>query len=94
MRNLLCAIFAGMLICGGTAVSAKSSRTSHTSPQTPPSSLHCPGDKVVWVNTHSHVYHFDGDARFGNTRHGKFMCQQDADKAGYREPKKGHKSQG
>ena len=90
MRSLLCAIFVGLLICGGTAEAAKSSRTSHTAPRTPPSSLNCQGDKVVWVNTHSHVYHFEGDASFGTTRHGKFMCQQDADKAGFRQPKRHH----
>jgi hypothetical protein len=89
MRSLLCAILVGLLICGGTADAAKKSHAT-TSQQTPPSSMKCPGDKIVWVNTRSHVYHFEGDPNFGNTRHGKFMCEQDADKAGYRQPKKGH----
>jgi hypothetical protein len=89
MRSLLCAILVGLLICGGTADAAKKAHTT-TSPQTPPSTMKCPGDKIVWVNTRSHVYHFEGDANFGNTRHGKFMCEQDADKAGFRQPKKGH----
>ena len=88
MRSLLCALLVGLLICGGTAEAKRSSRTAHTSPQTPPASLHCEGDKVVWVNTRSHVYHFEGDASFGNTRHGKFMCQQDADKGGFHQPKR------
>ena len=90
MRSLLCAILVSLLICGGTAEAARSSKASHRTPQTPPASLTCHGDKVVWVNTRSHVYHFEGDANFGNTRHGKFMCEQDADKAGFRQPKKGH----
>jgi len=90
MRSLLCALLVGLLICGGTAEAKRSSGTAHTSPQTPPASLHCEGDKVVWVNTRSHVYHFEGDASFGNTRHGKFMCQQDADKGGFHKPKGHH----
>lgn len=92
MRSLVCAIFAGLLICGGAAEAAKSSQHAQQSPQTPPASMTCPGDKVVWVNTRSHVYHFQGDASFGNTRHGKFMCEQAADKAGFRQPRKARKS--
>lgn len=36
----------------------------------------------VWVNTDSGVYHKSGQY-FGNTKHGKFMTEQDAQKAGY-----------
>jgi hypothetical protein len=40
------------------------------------------GDTAVWVNTRSHVYHFPGTPEFGHTKHGAFMCQADADRAG------------
>lgn len=42
----------------------------------------CGSDTVVWVNTKSHVYHFPGSREFGQTKHGAFMCQADADRAG------------
>lgn len=44
----------------------------------------CPNDKVVWVNTNTGIYHFQGERWFGNTRRGKFMCEHDADAEGDR----------
>lgn len=32
--------------------------------------MSCPGDKVVWVNTKSGIYHFKGERWFGNTQQG------------------------
>lgn len=57
---------------------------AQTANRTPPSGMTCPGDKVVWVNTRSHVYHFQGERYFGNTKNGKFMCERDADREGNR----------
>lgn len=48
-----------------------------------PPALRCPGDKVVWVNTRSGIYHFQRERYFGSTREGKFLCEHDADKEGY-----------
>ncbi len=42
---------------------------------------------MVWVNTESKVYHKDG-RYYGNTKHGKFMSESDAQKAGYKAAKK------
>ncbi len=42
---------------------------------------------MVWVNTESKVYHKEGDRYYGKTKHGKFMTEQDAIKAGYRAAK-------
>lgn len=50
--------------------------------QTPPS----PG--MVWVNTDTKVFHREGDKWYGNTKHGKWMTEADAVKAGYHEAKK------
>jgi len=55
---------------------------STMTPQTPPS----PG--MVWVNTETKVFHREGDKWYGNTKHGKWMTEADAVKAGYREAKK------
>ena len=42
---------------------------------------------MVWVNTETKVFHREGDRWYGNTKHGKFMTEADAVKAGYRESK-------
>ena len=44
----------------------------------------CPSGTVVWVNTKSRVYHFAGTSNYGNTKHGAYMCEQDAQAAGER----------
>jgi hypothetical protein len=41
---------------------------------------------LVWVNTSTKVYHKEG-AFYGATKHGKFMTEDDATKAGYRAAK-------
>jgi hypothetical protein len=46
--------------------------------------MSCPGDKVVWVNTKSGIYHFKGERWFGTTKEGKYMCEHAADAEGYR----------
>lgn len=44
---------------------------------------------MVWVNLDTKVFHREGDRYYGNTKHGKYMTEADALKAGYREAKKG-----
>ena len=62
---------------------------SQTPSQTPPPGPRCPGDKVVWVNTQTRVYHFQGERYFGSTKQGKFMCEHDADREGDRATRNG-----
>jgi hypothetical protein len=47
----------------------------------------CPGATVVWVNEHSHIYHFAGTRDYGNTKRGAYMCEADAQAAGSRAAK-------
>jgi hypothetical protein len=44
----------------------------------------CPGSTVVWVNEHSHIYHFPGTRDYGNTKSGAYMCEADAQASGNR----------
>ncbi len=46
-----------------------------------------PAKGMVWVNTETKVFHREGDRWYGNTKHGKYMTESDALKAGYRESK-------
>jgi competence protein ComEA len=48
-----------------------------------------PAKGMVWVNTATGVYHYEGDRWYGNTKQGKFMNEADAIKAGYRAAKTG-----
>jgi hypothetical protein len=45
---------------------------------------HCPRDVVVWLNLPTGIYHFNGERWYGVTKHGAFVCKQEADHAGDR----------
>ena len=47
---------------------------------------HCPADTVVWVNTAAGIYHLKGMRWYGNTTSGAYVCQMEANQAGYRLP--------
>jgi hypothetical protein len=57
---------------------------AQTTCQSPPSGMSCPGDKLVWCNTPSHIYHFQGERYFGCTKTGEFLCQKEAESKGCR----------
>lgn len=51
--------------------------------------ISCPGDRVVWVNINSGVYHYEGERWFGRTKHGQFECEKQAKAEGDRPTKNG-----
>jgi DNA uptake protein ComE-like DNA-binding protein len=65
-----------------------SSSEASSAPAGPP-----PSKGMVWVNTETKVFHREGDKWYGNTKHGKYMTEADAVKAGYRESKEHLKKQ-
>jgi Helix-hairpin-helix motif len=65
-----------------------SSSEASSAPAGPP-----PSRGMVWVNTETKVFHREGDKWYGNTKHGKYMTEADAVKAGYRESKEHMKKQ-
>ena len=79
--NKVVELAAVLLLVLAAAGGAPASR-AQTSQHSPPAHLHCPGDKVVWVNTRSGIYHFRGERYFGSTLSGEFMCEGEADREG------------
>ncbi len=73
----------------------KDSKTTKSSSAKASEETTAPSDKeiadakakgMVWVNLSSKVYHREGKF-YGKTKRGKFMSEDDAKKAGYREAK-------
>jgi hypothetical protein len=83
MKRLIasCLLVAGFLTGAGS--------WAQTPTHTPQAGMSCPGDKVVWVNTNSHVYHYQGERYFGSTKQGKFICEKDAVREGDRPTRNG-----
>jgi len=67
-----------------SAEPASSLPQSDNSSAAPPS-----GSGMVWVNLDTKVYHREGDRWYGKTKHGQYMSEADAQKAGYRAAKTG-----
>lgn len=76
--NLGLIFLAGVLLASSAVPLSAQSQTS-PSQVTPPAS----SNPIVWVNTDSGVYHQPGSRRYGKTKHGKYMPEADAIKAGY-----------
>lgn len=70
------------LLAGATAY-------GQTPTHVPPAQLTCQGDHVVWVNTRSGIYHYQGERYFGSTQQGKFICEKDALREGDRPTRNG-----
>lgn len=52
-----------------------------------PTGLHCGTQAPVWANERTKVYHLQGDPYYGRTKHGGYICEQDAVRAGFRASK-------
>jgi competence protein ComEA len=70
---------------GATAAGTTGATEAATQAQVPPVK------GMVWVNTGTGVYHYEGDEWYGKTKQGKFLTEADAIKAGYHASKSGPK---
>jgi hypothetical protein len=66
---------------------AASAPPASRSARTPTTAQQPPVKGMVWVNLSTKVFHREGDRYYGNTKNGKFMTEDEAVKAGYREAK-------
>ncbi len=80
-------LFVGPLVAFG--ILTGTAGYAQTPTHTPPPQISCPSDKVVWVNTRSGVYHYQGERYFGSTQQGKFLCEKDALREGDRPTRNG-----
>jgi hypothetical protein len=70
-----------------TPAVTKAPTTATKGSATPTTAQQPPVKGMVWVNLSTKVFHREGDRYYGNTKNGKFMTEDDALKAGYREAK-------
>ncbi len=82
VRTVLLALILALLL---SAVAV--AQTLYNSPSV--AHQHCPHDNVVWLNTATGIYHFDGERWYGRTKHGAFVCQREANAAGDRPTRNG-----
>ncbi|HVN76774.1 MAG TPA: helix-hairpin-helix domain-containing protein [Thermoanaerobaculaceae bacterium] len=83
---------ADLVTVGAATTKARGTKGQEAEETEEPSSVEAqtpPVKGMVWVNTGTGVYHYEGDRWYGKTKQGKFMSEADAIKAGFRAAKSG-----
>jgi hypothetical protein len=81
------AMIATLSACSGKTAAKPEEMTTFTTENAATS--HCHGDKVVWINLPTGVYHYKGGSWYGHTKHGAYACEKDAVSAGDKASKNG-----
>lgn len=71
----------------GLLVLPAAAQTLYSSPDA--AQAQCPNDTVVWLNTRSDLFHFQGERWYGNTEEGAYVCEQQAEASGDRPTENG-----
>lgn len=79
MRTLFLAL--SMAAAAGTAFAATPARIQ-TFNSEDAAQVHCPLDKVVWLEPKAHLYYYRSSRHYANSASGGFVCRGDAIKAG------------
>ena len=62
----------------------KAAKAPATPPPTDAEIADAKSKGMVWVNLNTKVYHKSDNSNYGHTKHGQFMTEADAQKAGYK----------
>ena len=93
MRALLVSTVAAIRLCAVAApllvAPALPALAFHKQYAPVTANISCPGDRKVWVNTRTSVYHLEGERWYGRTKQGQFECEKAAKAEGDRETRNG-----
>ncbi len=82
-RNVRRFLLAALFFAAGS-VAVRAAQQPASKPPAAPPAAPASTTAVVWVNTASGFYHQPGSRHYGKTKHGKYMSEGDAIRAGYR----------